>query len=234
MPAEALGLLQPHLKHVVLAGRDSLNAPEASFPFVHFIDEGVGSVVLGPDRASGFEIGMVGREGLIGASVVLGAERGAHHVFMQVAGSGWRIAPSRLVEAMERSPALRRALLRYVHAYMVQIASTADAARYQVDERLARWFLMAHDRIDGDQFTLTHEILAIKVGVRRPSISAAMQMLDGEHMIRAGRGLVTILDRDKLKRRANGSYGLAEAEYERLIGPGQSRPEPKVLSFTSS
>ena len=230
LPPEAFGLLQPHLEPVTLGVCDTLNIPNEPTAFVYFPDEGVGSVMLGPDRTTGVEIGMIGREGFIGTSVVLGAEQSPHRAFIQVPGSGWRVAAPRLTEAMERSAPLRRILLRFAHVYMVQIASTAHAnADYTVEERLARWLLMCHDRIDGDQLTLTHEFLALMLGVRRPWVTVATHVLEGEGMIRAKRGLITVLDREKLRNKANGAYGLAEAEYERLIGAVQRRLDQQVV-----
>jgi CRP-like cAMP-binding protein len=232
LPPEAFALVQPHLESVTLGLRDPLNAPNQPTPFVYFLDEGLGSVMLGPDRTTGVEVGMVGREGFVGTSVVLGAGQSPHHAFIQVPGTGWRIASDRLTEAMERSSPVRRLLLRYVHVYMVQVASTAHAnADYTVEERLARWLLMCHDRSDGDTIAITHEFLALMLGVRRPGVTVATHVLEGEHMIRATRGLITILDREGLRRKANGSYGLAEAEYERLIGGLQRRPAQTVIQF---
>ena len=225
-------LVRPHFEPVTLNLRDPLNNPNQPTSHVYFLDEGLGSVMLGPDRTTGVEVGMIGREGFIGMSVVLGAGQSPHHAFIQVPAKGWRIASERLTEAMEHSASLRGLLLLYVHVYMTQVASTAHAnADYTVEERLARWLLMCHDRLDGDHIGITHEFLAIMLGVRRPGVTVATHVLEGEHMIRASRGMITILDREKLKGKANGSYGLAEAEYERLIGPAEPRSEPKVVPF---
>ena len=166
---DAFDLLRPHLEAVKLELREPLNVANEPTPFIYFLDEGLGSVMLGPDRTTGVEIGMVGREGLIGTSVVLGAEQSPHHAFIQLAGAGWRIPSERLTDAMERSAPLRRLLLRFVHVFGVQMASTAHAnADYTVEERLARWLLMCHDRCDGDHIAITHEFMALMLGVRRP------------------------------------------------------------------
>jgi CRP-like cAMP-binding protein len=114
---------------------------------------------------------------------------------------------------------VRALLLRYAHVFMVQVAATALAdGRYSIEQRLARWLLMCHDR-NGDDLALTHEFLALMLGVRRPGVTESLHILEGERMIKAQRGLITILDRQKLEARAGDSYGTPEAEYERLIGP---------------
>lgn len=234
LPPEDFGLLQPHLEPVTLALRESLNVPNEPTPFVYFLDEGLGSILLGPERTTGVEIGIVGREGFIGTSAVLGAGQSPHFSFIQLPGSGHRIVPDALRSAMAASPALQSVLLGYVHCYLVQVASTAHAnADYTVEERLARWLLMCRDRLDRDEIAITHEFLALMLGVRRPGVTVATHILEGEGMIRAKRGLITILDREKLKRKANGSYGLAEAEYERLLGPTGVLPCSSNIPFPS-
>ena len=234
MTPDDFALVRPNLEAVTLNVRDTLNLPNQPTSHVYFLDEGLGSVLLGPERITGIEVGMIGREGFIGTSVVLGAEQSPHHTFIQLPGKGWRIASGALCDAMDASPELRRLLLRYVHVYMVQIASTAYAnSDYTVEERLARWLLMCHDRVDGDLIAITHEFLALMLGVRRTGVTVATHVLEGEHMIRASRGLIAVVDRDKLKKKANGSYGLAEAEYDRLLGPGQARSERTVIPFSS-
>ena len=232
---EVFGLIQPHLQPVTLNLRDHLNQPNEPTSHVYFMEDGIASIVLGPERTTGVEIGIVGREGLVGTSVVLGAGQSPHTCFIQLAGHGWRIASGRLREAMAASEPLRDLLLRYVHAHLTQVASTAYAnADFNVEERLARWILMCHDRVDGDDVAMTHEFVALMLGVRRPGVTVATHVLEGEHMIRARRGLITVLDREKLKATADGAYGVAEAEYERLLGPATVEPAgTPVVQFPS-
>jgi CRP-like cAMP-binding protein len=120
--------------------------------------------------------------------------------------------------AMEKSRTLRATLLRFVHALAIQMANTALAnSKVKVDARLARWLLMAHDRVDGDQVELTHEFLAVMLGVRRAGVTQAIQRLEERKLIRAARGRLTIRNRRGLEKAANGSYGVPEAEYTRLM-----------------
>ena len=119
---------------------------------------------------------------------------------------------------MAKSESLRRRLLRYVHAFTIQMSQTALAnSKMRVDARLARWLLMAHDRVDRNDIELTHEFLALMLGVRRAGVTEALQDLESRGLIRAVRGKLTILRRKDLEVVANGSYGVPEAEYERLM-----------------
>lgn len=228
-----LSALRPHLEAVELGFREQLNEANAPREFAYFLDAGVCSILLGPDRTTGVEVAIVGREGLVGTSIVLGVGQSPHHEFIQIPASGWRIKAERLEAAQASSETLRALLLKYVHVVMVQKASTAFAnADYTVEERLARWLLMCHDRAEGDDILITHEFMALMLGVRRPGVTVATHVLEGEGMIRARRGHITVLDRGKLVRKANGSYGLAEAEYERVIGPlCPSGQEPNLVQF---
>jgi CRP-like cAMP-binding protein len=138
---------------------------------------------------------------------------------MQVAGDGLGVSSAKLNQAMEESPALHRSLLRYGHAFVVQTAQTALAnGRSKIEERLARWLLMANDRLDGDQVPLTHEFLSVMLGVRRPGVTVTLDLLEKEGLIQARRGTVAILDRTGLRKISNGAYGAAEAEFKRLFG----------------
>ena len=130
-----------------------------------------------------------------------------------------------LRQAMQTSPTLQPFLLRYAQAFMIQTAHTALAnGRAKIHERLARWLLMAHDRIDGDQLALVHEFLALMLGVRREGVTIALQELEGEGLIRTTRGNITIVDRKGLEKTADGSYGVPEAEFDRLIGGRRLAP----------
>ena len=182
---------------------------------------GLGSVVAVGSRAKDqrVETRIFGRDGMSGISIVMGADRAPYEVYVQVAGVGLRMASGDLVGLMDERPAIRALLLRYAQAAHVQTSYTALAnGRDKLETRLARWILMAHDRLDGDEIGLTHEFLALMLGVRRAGVTVATHSLEGRGLIRAARGTITVLDRDGLDQVADGSYGVAEAEYERLIG----------------
>jgi CRP-like cAMP-binding protein len=149
----------------------------------------------------------------------MGSDTAPNRIIIQVAGSGHRIGRAALIEAMDRSPSLRALLIRYVQALNVQTVFTAlSNAVHPIEERLARWLLMCHDRIDGDEIGLTHEFMSVMLAVRRPSVTTALHVLEGNHFIRSERGWVTICDRKGLEEFAQDAYGKPEAEYDRLIG----------------
>jgi CRP-like cAMP-binding protein len=138
---------------------------------------------------------------------------------MQVAGEGQRISAGKLRQAMHKIPSLRGLFLKYVQAFMMQTAHTAVAnGRAKLDARLARWILMAHDRLDGRKLPLTHEFLSLMLGVRRAGVTDTLAVLEDQKLIRALRGEIQVLDRKGIENAATGSYGIPEAEYKRLIG----------------
>jgi CRP-like cAMP-binding protein len=215
---EDLDLLRPHLEPVQLDIRYVLETANEAIQNVYFADSGFASVVAkdGDDRET--EVGMIGREGVTGLPVLLGDEQSPNDTFIQLAGSGHLLPVDALRSAMEKSRTLRVTLLHYVHALAIQMANTALAnSKVKVDARLARWLLMAHDRVDGDQVELTHEFLSVMLGVRRAGVTQAIQRLEERKLIRAARGRLTIRNRRGLEKAANGSYGVPEAEYTRLM-----------------
>jgi CRP-like cAMP-binding protein len=217
LPAD-LGLLRPHLKSVVLELRMVLEEPNQGIESVYFIDEGIVSVVAVSGKEQ-IEVGLIGREGMTGTTIVLGDHRSPHSTYMQVAGAGQSIAAEQLCNVMHASESLRGVVLRFVQVFMIQTAHTAIAnGRAKLDERLARWILMAHDRVEQTRLPLTHEFLALMLGVRRAGVTEALHMLEGKKLIRASRGQIEVLNRRELEQRAGSAYGVPEAEYRRLIG----------------
>lgn len=185
----------------------------------YFPAAGICSIMIGPYPGRTVEIGVIGRDGMSGLAPVLGAELSPYHCLVQMAGHGWRITTADLMAEMDTRSELRMWLLRYAHYFMHQVSATAFAnASFTVEQRLARWLLLCLDRADGPDLYLTHEFLSIMLGVRRPGVTVATHVLEGERIIRASRGQITVIDREKLEDIAGESYGLAEAEYTRLIG----------------
>jgi CRP-like cAMP-binding protein len=214
-----LELLLPCLEPVVLALRYVLEKPDKRVDAVYFPESGFASVVAGRAKQAEVEVGLIGREGMTGLTIVLGNHSSPHSTYMQAGGQGQRIKTVELRKAMQESPSLQASLLKYVQVFMVQTAHTAIAnARAKLDERLARWILMAHDRLDGTSLPLTHEFLALMLGVRRAGVTEALHALESRKLIRAARGEITVLDRKGIERTAGASYGVPETEYRRLIG----------------
>ena len=214
-----LGLMQRHLEPVSLKLRRDLEKPNRRIDDVYFMDSGIASVVAVQPDATRVEVGLIGCEGMSGTAVVLGNHRSPHATYIQVAGEGQRIAAAELRKAIKASESLHGVLLKYVQAFMVQTAHTAIAnARARLDARLARWILMAHDRVRANKLPLTHEFLALMLGVRRAGVTEALHSLSSQKLIDAGRGQIVVLNRKGIERSAGGAYGLPEAEYRRLIG----------------
>jgi CRP-like cAMP-binding protein len=204
---EDYGLLEPHLQAVDLPVRKPLEARKRRIDQVYFIESGFASVVANGTNKPSIEVGIIGREGMTGLGVLLGYERAHHETYIQVAGTGLRISAANLRKADERAPTLHRAVLRYAHAFLHQTTTTALAnGRSKMEERLARWLLMADDRIDGNELPLTHEFLGLMLGTYRPGVTKAIQALENEGLIAARRGGITLLDRKALERRSNGTY----------------------------
>jgi CRP-like cAMP-binding protein len=212
-------LLRPHLEAVPLALRQDLEKADKRVDAVYFPESGFASVVAGHKTEAQVEVGLIGRDGMTGLTVALGNHRSPHSTYMQAAGHGQRISTGDLRKAMEESASLRDSLLKYAQVFMIQTAHTAIAnARAKLDERLARWILMAHDRLDGASLPLTHEFLSLMLGVRRPGITVALGALETRKLIQAGRGAIVVLNRKGIERKAGIFYGTPEAEYRRLIG----------------
>lgn len=207
LPREDFALLEPHLEAVDLPVRKELETRKRRIEQVYFIEAGFASVVANGTGKRSIEVGIIGREGMTGLAMLLGNEHAPHDTFIQAAGRGLRIRAAKLREADERSTTLHRAMLRYVHTFLLQTTQTAFAnGRSKMEERLARWLLMAADRIDGQDMPLTHEFLAIMLGVQRPAVTIALRALVKEGLITARRGVVTIIDRKALEASSNGTY----------------------------
>ena len=218
LPAD-LALLQPHLQSRAMALLLDLERPNRRIEAVYFPEAGIASVVAVQPNEARVEVGLIDREAMSGIAVVLGGNQSPHATYVQVAGEGQRITAKELRNAMSASGTLHALLLKYVHVFMVQTAHTAIAnARAHIDQRLARWILMAHDRTGENTLPLTHEFLALMLGVRRAGVTEALQSLKRQKLIHNGRNEITLLNRKLIERMAGNSYGVAEKEYRRLIG----------------
>ena len=207
---------------VTLGFRQRLQLSNRRVKAAYFLDSGIASVVaVATGSRSQAEVAIVGWEGMTGLPVVLRAGRSPCEVFIQVEGHGQCIQADDLLSAMSQSAALQDTLLRFAHVFTVQSGYTALAnAHGKIEERLARWLLMAQDRIANDELLLTHEFLSLMLGVRRAGVTVALQHFESGGLIAANRGSVIIKDRDGLEESANGLYGAPEAEFERLFPSG--------------
>lgn len=218
LSSDDFALLQPHLRLMPTELRQTLIVPHEPVTQVFFPEVGYTSV-LADVAGNRIEVGIIGREGLVGASpVLLDSGLTPYHEFVQSPGEVLTIATTHFCAAVDESASLRKLMLRYLQTKLIQARQTAYTnAVYTMDVRLARWILMCHDRSDGDEITITHEFIATMLGVNRSGATLAVQTLEGNRLIKAQRGRITVRDREGLVALADGSYGVTEAEYARLI-----------------
>jgi CRP-like cAMP-binding protein len=194
---------------------------EAGAPteYVYFPIDGFISLVAQLDAHPGLEVGMVGREGMVGTSVMLGAANSPLRALVQGAGTSLRIAARAFGIELLASPALRRHLDSYVYVVMAQMAAGAGCMRFHlIGPRLARWLLMTQDRAHSDSFHVTHEFLAYMLGVRRVGVTVAAGDLQRQGLIVYHRGEVTVLDRSGLEAASCSCYGHDRQLYASQLG----------------
>jgi CRP-like cAMP-binding protein len=184
---------------------------------VYFPTSGVLSLIVIMADGGSVEVGTVGNEGFLGTPILLGADRSPTQVFCQVPGSSRRMRADVFVDEIAKSPAFRRACLRYTQGLLAMTAqSTACNKLHPVNERCARWLLITHDRVPGDEFPMTHEFLAMMLGTRRASVTVAAGTLQQAGLITYHRGHIRVLDRPGLEAASCECYALVRAEMDRL------------------
>jgi CRP-like cAMP-binding protein len=214
-----LARLLPHLVDVKLSSRQTVNRRTELIEFTYFPTRGMVSMVATLDDGSQVEVGVVGSEGMVGSSVLMGSETASNEAFVQIAGSALRLRSNILVDQANESRGLRERLLLFTQTLVFQISQTgACNASHSVEERLSRWLLLAHDRVDRDDIPLTQEFLAIMLGVRRAGVTVAAGTLQKAGLIRYSYGSITVLDRPALEEASCGCYRLTRNEYTRLLG----------------
>jgi CRP-like cAMP-binding protein len=203
---------------VQLVQSDVLHERGATTASVHFPVDAFVSLVTHLDGGAGLEVGVVGREGMLGVQLVLGVACAPQRAVVRGAGLAWRIGADAFRVELGRSLALQRALLRYVHVLMVQQATAIACMRFhQVRPRLARWLLMSYDRAQRHHFRVTHECLASMLGVRRVGITTAAGELQRLGLIAYHRGELTVLDRAGLESAACGCYAADCRAYDECL-----------------
>ncbi|HXC29537.1 MAG TPA: Crp/Fnr family transcriptional regulator [Stellaceae bacterium] len=218
LTAEDLAQLIEHLEPVLLPKKRVLYEVGAPLDHIYFIEEGLASVLTTMEDGASSEVGMVGPEGLIGVSALLGGSVSAQHVVMQLPGRGHHIAAKRCKSVFDESPRVRRVLLRFIEDLLNLSSQTAGCNRlHSVEQRSARWLLMASDRVSSNVLPLTQEFLAAMLGVRRSGVSEAMSELQRSGLVRYRRGEITIIDRAGLERTACECYGLDKRRVQRLL-----------------
>jgi len=225
----------PKLEFVPLKLRQKLEMRNQFVRYAYFPESGIVSVVasaVGGGRQA--EVGLIGYEGMTGLPVVLATDCSPHDVFVQAEGAAHRLRADALRKMMRESTSASVILLRYAHVFAVQTSYSALAnAQGKIEERLARWLLMAQDRLQTTEITLTHEFLALMLGVRRAGVTSALSDLVNLGLVSLARGRITILNLQGLGDITAGLYGAPEAEFRRLFpqsrNPGVVPVEAQII-----
>lgn len=211
VPEAEYALLRPHLEAVVLPQYQILFEPAEKIDFAYFLNEGMTSLVVIVSDGRSVEVGIVGKEGMVGTPLVAGLRAGPCRAIMQIAGSGVRIRSEVLQDTLLAAPELRLSLNRYALRQGLEVAQIAACNRlHEIEQRLARWLLMCQDRVDSAFLPLTHEFLAEMLGTARPTVTLASRILQRAGLIQNMRGIVKILNRKQLESAACECYGIIQ------------------------
>jgi CRP-like cAMP-binding protein len=199
------------LEFVTWPHQRTLHEPHPKLDYIYFVNSGLVSLVVATRDGRSVQIGVVGREGLVGISSAFGLARTPVRELLQMPGSGFRIHSGSLQNILDRTPHLHMLLSRYAVLQGLQIAQMAACNRlHNVEQRLARWLLMAQDRIVSESLRTTHEFLATMLGTDRPSVSLAAGHLQKKEIIQYRRGTLKIVSRKKLEDCACECYGVMQ------------------------
>lgn len=219
LPAAEFALVSKLLHRVTLDLGQTLHHHGDVIEQVYFVESGFISALTVLSDGQPLEIGLIGSEGVAGFSVVLGGKTSYAETMCQTGGEAYQMSAAALVEAFSAAPTLRSQLLRYVLIFQVQVSQTAACnAHHALEQRLARWLLSAHDRTGTPELSLTQDLIAVMLGVRRATVSIAASTLQRAGAIRYQHGKITITDRAGLENMACECYEAVSGEYRRLFG----------------
>jgi CRP-like cAMP-binding protein len=211
IPDSDYNALRPHLEYVDLPNHLILHEGGGRLEFAYFLNRGLISLVVVMKDGTTAEAGIVGNEGFIGTAAAVGLPRSPLQAVVQITGDGHRIAVAALQTVLESTPRLRLMLNRYAAVQGMQVAQTAACNRlHDVKQRLARWLLMAQDRVDAESLPITHDFLATMLGTDRPTVTLAAGVLQKKKVIDYIRGAVKIVNRKKLEYSACECYGITQ------------------------
>ncbi len=214
LPPAELGQLRPLLTRVQLVNGQTLHEAGERIEQVFFVEQGFISMVADAAGSSpGTEVGLIGREGMVGLPVLLGSQAASFdRAMVQMPGTAHRMSARALRDSADALPVLRGLLLRALEVSMAQVAQTAACnGQHSLSHRLARWLLMAHDRVDGDELPLRQDFVAKMLAVRRAGVAGALASLQATGAISRGRGRILVCDRAGLEAAACGCYGRVQA-----------------------
>ena len=216
---DVLARLLPKLSRVVLTVRQAVYNSDSSIDAVYFPESGMFSLVANLDDGMQAEVGIIGHEGMLGVSLLSGIDTPFIESMVQMPGAALRMAVRDFQHEVDTNASFRMLLLRYNEALQAQIMQTAACnGRHGLEQRLARWLLMAHDRADGDELPLTQEFMAMMLGVHRPSITITAGILQRAGLIRYSGGRVTVTDRPSLEAACCECYGAVQRRFATLLG----------------
>lgn len=220
LPRDDFDQLRPRLERVVLEQGDVIFEPGEPIQFVYFPETAVVSLVGTMRGGTTAEVGTAGHEGIAGLPLFLGNVSSTLRAFTQIPGVALRLSAADFVRFSSMPGALHRGLLRYTQTFLTQIAQTAACnGAHFLEARCARWLLTTCDRVDGNEFPMTHEFMAFTLGVRRVGVTITMRAIEDAGIIRHERDRVEILDRSKLEEISCECYGVVRAHMERLLPP---------------
>jgi len=218
VPEEEYQRLLPHLEFITLRFKQALYEPNAPIQFGYFPNSGMICVIAVMRDGASVEVGVIGNEGFVGTPILLGVKATPNRALVQIAGNAFRMKAEALEKILPRAPRLELMLRRFVQAQAFQLAQSAACNRlHEVEERLARWLLMAQDRAGSDLLPLTHEFLAEMLGSRRSTVTVAAGALQRAGLIEYSRGRVKILDRTGLANSACECYEITKQQFERWV-----------------
>jgi CRP-like cAMP-binding protein len=210
--------LLPELESVSLIFGDIIFEPGDRLRHVYFPNDSLISLLSAVEDREHLEVGMVGNDGMAGLNVFMGVDRSRTRGLVQGAGSAMRMKATVLRRETDNAGSLHKLLNRYTHSLLTQISQSAACNRFHtVNVRLARWLLMTHDRISGNEFHLTQEFLSHMLGVRREQVTRSASALQKQNLISYSRGLIRILDRAGLEAISCKCYRVVKDEYDNLI-----------------
>jgi CRP-like cAMP-binding protein len=218
LPGAEMEFLRPHTERVQLAHGDRIIEPHVPIKDIYFPLTCLLSMVTMMEDGSSVESGSIGREGMAGTPILLDATETTMPTFVQIPGEAARIKAAVVKELYERGGALKKIINRYIHTVIVVGSQSVACNRlHHIEARLARWLLMSSDGVGSHEVNLTHEYLAVMLGVRRAGVSEAAAKLQEKNLIRYNRGNVLILEREGLEAASCECYRVIKTEYERLF-----------------
>ena len=218
MPAAEFGRLLPYLELVEMPLGEVLYESGARLEHVYFPTTCIVSLLYVLENGASAEIAVVGNEGILGISLFMGGETTPSRAVVQSAGYGYRLRAPLLKEEFNRAGPVLRLLLRYTQALITQMTQTAVCNRHHsIDQQLCRWLLLSLDRLPSSSLTMTQELIANMLGVRREGVTVAARSLQRSGLIRYSRGRIDVIDRPGLEKAVCECYAVVKAEFERLL-----------------